>query len=72
MTSVSKNVHIDKLGNIANKYNNTYRSRIKIKLVDKKSSIFMDSNKECQNMFAKDYTLDWCEEDFVIKKVKIL
>ena len=30
MTSISKNVYIDKLDNIVNKYNNTYHSTIKI------------------------------------------
>ena len=34
MTSVSKNVYIDQLDEIVNKYNNTYHSTIKIKLVD--------------------------------------
>ena len=36
MTSVSQNVYIDKLYNKVNKYNNTYHSTIKIKLVDVK------------------------------------
>ena len=31
MTSISKNVYIDKLDDIVNKYNNTYHSTIKIK-----------------------------------------
>ena len=34
MISVSKNVYIDKLGNIVNKYNNTYHNTIKMKPVD--------------------------------------
>ena len=34
MTSVSENVYIDKLDYIMNKYNNTYRSAIKMKPVD--------------------------------------
>ena len=29
MTSVSKNVYIDKLDNIVNKYNNTYIAQLK-------------------------------------------
>ena len=37
MTSVSKNVYIDKLDDIVNKCNNTYHSTIKIKPVDVKS-----------------------------------
>ena len=32
MTSISKYVHIDKLDDIVNKYNNTYHSTIKINL----------------------------------------
>ena len=38
MTSVSKNVYIDKLDDIVNKYNNTYHSTIKMKPVDVKST----------------------------------
>ena len=49
MTSISKNVYIDKLGNIVNKYNNTYQSTIKIKPVDVKSSTYIDSSKENNN-----------------------
>ena len=36
MTSISKNVYIDKLDDIVNKYNNTYHSTTKMKPVDKK------------------------------------
>ena len=36
MTSTSKNVYIDKLDQIVNKYNNTYYSTIKMKPVDVK------------------------------------
>ena len=45
MTSMSKNVYIDKLADMANKYNNTY-STIKIKSVDVKSSTHIDFNRE--------------------------
>ena len=34
MTSISKNVYIDKLDHIVNKYNNTYNSTIKMNPVD--------------------------------------
>ena len=37
MTSISKNVYIDKLDDIVNKYNNTYHTAIKMKLLDVKS-----------------------------------
>ena len=36
MTSISKNVYINKLDNIVNKYNNTSHRTIKIKRVDVK------------------------------------
>ena len=36
MTSVSKNVYVDKLDDAVNKYNNAYLSTIKIKLVNVK------------------------------------
>ena len=46
MTSVSKNVYIDKLDDIVNKYNNTYHSTIKVKPIDVKSNTYIDSSKE--------------------------
>ena len=46
MTSISKNVYIDKLDDIVNKYNNTYHSTIKMKPVDVKSNTYIDFNKE--------------------------
>ena len=36
MTSVSKNIYIDKLDDIVNKHNNTYHSTMKMKPVDVK------------------------------------
>ena len=41
-----KEVYIDKLDDALNKYNNTYRRTTKIKPVDVKPSIYIDSNKE--------------------------
>ena len=38
MTSVSKNVYIDKLDDMVNKWKNTYQSTIKIKSFDVNSS----------------------------------
>ena len=46
MTSIPKNVYIDKLGDIVNRYNNTYHRTIKMKLVYVKPSISIDSRKE--------------------------
>ena len=45
MTSISKNVYIDKLDDIINKYNNTYHSTIKMNHIDAKSSTYVDFNK---------------------------
>ena len=40
MTSISKNVYLDKLDDIVNKYNNAYHSKIKMKPVDAKWNIY--------------------------------
>ena len=49
MTSISKNVYIDKLDDIVNKYNNKYHSTIKIKPVDVKSNTCIVSSKKINN-----------------------
>ena len=46
ITSISKNVYIDKLDDIVDKYNNTYHSAIKMKPVDVKPSTYIDFDKE--------------------------
>ena len=46
MTSVSKNVYIDNLADIVNKYSNTRHSTIKMKPVDVKKSIYIDYKKK--------------------------
>ena len=46
MNSVLKNVYIDKLDDIVNKYNNTYHITIKKNPVDVKSNIHINSSKE--------------------------
>ena len=46
MASISKNLDIDKLDDIVNKYSNTFHSTIKMKPVDVKSSTYIDFNKE--------------------------
>ena len=40
MTSISKNVYIDKLDDIVKKYNNTYHTSIKIKPVHVKDNTY--------------------------------
>ena len=46
MTSISKNVYIDKFDDIVNKYNYTYHRTIKMKPVDAKPNAFIGFNKE--------------------------
>ena len=46
MTSISKNVYIDKLNDIVNEYNNTYHRTIKMKPVDVKDNTYIDFKKE--------------------------
>ena len=46
MTSILKNVYIEKLADIVNKYNNTHHSTIKVKSVDVKTSTYSDLYKK--------------------------
>ena len=45
-TSVSKNVYIDKLDDIANRYDNTYHTTIKMRPIDLKPNTCIDSGKK--------------------------
>ena len=46
MTSISKNVFIDKLIEMVNKYNNTYHRTLKMKPVDVNPNMYFNFNKE--------------------------
>ena len=46
MTSISKNVHIDKLDDIVNKNNSTYHRTIKGKAIDVKDNTYINIGKE--------------------------
>ena len=46
MTSVSKNVYIEKLDDIVDDYNNTYHRAIRMKPVDVKDNTYIDFKKE--------------------------
>ena len=80
MTLTSKKVYIDKLDDIANKYNNTYNRTIKMKLFDVKSNKYINSSKvkigdiarisKYEHVFAKGWVPIWSDEVFVITKVK--
>ena len=53
MTSVSKNVYIDKLDDIVREYNNTYQRTIKIKPIDVKDNTYIGFKKEVNNKDPK-------------------
>ena len=65
MTSVSKNVYIDKLDDIVNEYNNTYHTTIKMKPIDvndkdpKFKVVDHVRISKYKNIFAKRYTPNW-------------
>ena len=72
MTSISKNVYIDKLDDIVNEYNSTCHRTINMKPADVKNNTYINTGKEVndkdpkfkvyvriskyKNIFAKDYT----------------
>ena len=49
MTSISKNVHIDKLDDIVHKYNNKKHKTIKMNPIDVKDNTYIDFGKEVNN-----------------------
>ena len=82
MTSMSKNVYLDKLDDIVNKYNNAYHRTFQTTTYINFSSQINDEDPKFKigdiariskhkNTFAKGYAPNWSQEVFVIKKVKI-
>ena len=53
MTSVSKNVYIDKLDDILGEYSNTYDRTIKMKPVDVRDNTYIDFKKEVNDKDRK-------------------
>ena len=49
MTSISKNVYIDKLDDKVDEYNNTYHTTIKMKPIDVKDNTYVNADKEINN-----------------------
>ena len=49
MTSISKNVYIDKIDDIVHKYNNKKHRTIKMKPIDVKDNTYIDFGKEVNN-----------------------
>ena len=81
MTSISKNLYIDKLDDIMDEYNNPYHTTIKMKHIDVKDNTYINTDKEINDedpkfkvsdrvRISKGYTPNWSEEVFVIKKIK--
>ena len=65
MTSISKNVYIDKLNDIANEYDNTYHRIVKVKPVDVKHNTYIDSSKDVND---KDLKYKWSCKNFQTQK----
>ena len=53
ITSISKNVYIDKLDNMVDEYNNTYHTTIKMKPIDVKDNTYINASKEINNKDPK-------------------
>ena len=53
MTSISKNVYIDKLDDIVHEHNNTYHRTIKMKPIDVKHNTYINTDKEVHNKNPK-------------------
>ena len=53
MTSISKNVYIDKLDNVVDEYNNTYHTTIQMKPIDVKDNTYINADKEINNTAPK-------------------
>ena len=53
MTSISKNVYIDKLDDIVDECNNTYHTTIKMKPTDVKDNTYINDDKEINNKELK-------------------
>ena len=58
MTSISKNMYIDKLDGIVDKYNNTYHRTFKMKPVDIKSGNYIEYNVDSNEKDPKFQS--WC------------
>ena len=61
MTSVSKNVYIDKLDDIVNDYNETYHRAIKMKPIDVNDNTYININKEANDKDPKFKVGDPCK-----------
>ena len=62
-------IHVEKLADIINKYNNTYHRTNKMKLINTKSSRYIDSNKK--NNKEDSLKFDEVDDCVTILKYKI-
>ena len=53
MTSISKNVYIEKLDDIVDEYNNAYHTTIEMKPIDVKDNTYINTDKEINNKDPK-------------------
>ena len=53
MTSISKNVYIDKSDDIVNEYNNTYNRKVKMKPIEVKDNTYINIGKEVNDKDPK-------------------
>ena len=53
MTTISKNMYVDKLDDIVKEYNNKYHTSIKMKRLDVKDNTYFDFKKEINNKDSK-------------------
>ena len=53
MTSISKNMYIDKLNDIVNEYNNKYHKTIRMKPIDVKDNTYINIDKEINDKDPK-------------------
>ena len=53
MTSISRNMYIDKLDVIVDEYNNKYHTTIKMKAIDVKDNTYINTDKEINNKDPK-------------------
>ena len=67
MTSISKNVYIDKLDDIVNEYNNIYHTTIKMIPIDIKDNTYIDFKKEVTDKNPK-FKVGDCVRNFKIQK----
>ena len=58
MTSISKNIYIDKLDDIVNEYNDTYHKTIKMKPIDLKDNTYINIDKEVNDAKPKFKVVD--------------